>query len=65
MNDIRYSKTTELDGIKMTLIGTRSDLGAYYRGADGNVWFYSACTRRWSNWGSLDLFLPPVNFKPV
>lgn len=40
----------------MRLIGCWIDLAAYYLGADGNVWSWSACTHGWSNCGDAETF---------
>lgn len=43
-------ETKTSNGIKVTLVGFWQDIGAYYRGADGNYW-YTTPQGRWTNRG--------------
>ena len=56
---MKFAATTELNGIRLTLIGHWSDLAAYYAGSDGNAWMFhtgSTYGGPWSNLGPLAKF---------
>ena len=53
----KFRRSAEHNGIELDLIGDWADLAAYYAGADGNAWSFSAATGRFSCCGELAEFL--------
>jgi hypothetical protein len=51
-NPSRFALATDHRGIEMTLVGYWVDLGAYYRGSDGNYWSFGTGAGYGGNWSN-------------
>lgn len=60
-----FSNTSEHGGIQMTIIGSLSDLAAYYSGTDGNAWMFHTSGHSWVNQGEVEAFKKRVINKQI